>query len=143
MSKSVKIGVFVLGPLDHSPRMLNHACSFAANTNCKVDFVGYEGTSMPKDLPEISLIHIDNSLINKLKLLPRVFYLVYAILRILIQIWQLFSILVRADHDVILVQNPPCIPILLVMVIYKSIRRLMGRHIELIVDWHNYGYTIM
>jgi len=45
-----KIGVFVLGPLDRSPRMLNHAISLAEFTKFKVDFIGYEGSSMPQKL---------------------------------------------------------------------------------------------
>ena len=42
-----KIAVFVLGPLDRSPRMLNHVISLAEFTKLKVDFIGYEGSSLP------------------------------------------------------------------------------------------------
>ena len=48
----MKIGVFVLGPLDRSPRMLNHAVSLAEFTKLQVDFVGYQGSSMPQKLKQ-------------------------------------------------------------------------------------------
>ena len=45
-----RIGVFVMGALDQSPRMLNHALSLAEFTELEIDFIGYEGTSMPAKL---------------------------------------------------------------------------------------------
>jgi len=90
VNKPKSIGVFVLGPLDRSPRMLNHAISLAEFTKMKVDFVGYKGSSMPKKLEEhqnqLSLVYIDTTIIDAIKGLPRVFYLLYAVLRIVIQV---------------------------------------------------------
>lgn len=37
-------------------------------------------------------------------------------------------------------QNPPCIPLLLVLVILKVTGLSKSK---LIIDWHNYGYSIM
>ena len=51
-----KIGVFVLGPLDHSPRMLNHTFSLAEFTKFQVDFVGYRGSSMTSRVQEFDNI---------------------------------------------------------------------------------------
>ena len=48
----MKIAVVVLGPLDRSPRMLNHVTSLAENTKLQVDFIGYQGSSMPKKLED-------------------------------------------------------------------------------------------
>jgi hypothetical protein len=45
-----RIGVFVLGPLDRSPRMLNHTFSLAEFTDLQVEFIGYQGSSMPQKL---------------------------------------------------------------------------------------------
>ena len=123
------IGVFVLGPLDRSPRMLNHAISLADFTKLKVDFIGYRGSSMPKKLEnvKVNLVYIDTTIIDYLKKMPRIFYLVYAILRILIQIVQLFYILVKGNYDHILVQNPPCVPILMVIVVYRWLQIVFCR----------------
>lgn len=71
IGKHKKIGVFVLGPLDRSPRMLNHTLSLGEFTQFQVDFIGYKGSSMPGKLAlyedRISLVYIDTGLIDKLK----------------------------------------------------------------------------
>lgn len=57
-------------------------------------------------------------------------------------IWQaitlLFTLLIIRRADVLLVQNPPAIPSLVVCWIYKLCIRC-----KLVVDWHNYAHTIM
>lgn len=41
-------------------------------------------------------------------------------------------------------QNPPCIPIMMVITIYRwSQKILFIEPTKLVIDWHNYGYTIM
>ncbi len=89
MSSQKSIGVFVLGPLDRSPRMLNHALSLAKLTKFRVDFVGYQGPSMPPNLVQngVNPVFISTSIIDSLKKMPKIFYIVYAILRILIQLF--------------------------------------------------------
>jgi hypothetical protein len=66
MNKQKSIGVFVLGPLDRSPRMLNHTISLAEFTKLKIDFIGYEGSSLPKRMAdykeEINVVYIDTTL---------------------------------------------------------------------------------
>ena len=138
----------MLGPLDHSPRMLNHACSIAANTSYRVDFVGYRGGSMPKKLEEygdqLQLVYINTTIIDTLKRLPRAFYLFYAILRIVIQVLQLFWLVYSGSYDQIIMQNPPCVPILFVVTVYRWFQLIFcSSQTKLIIDWHNYGYTIM
>jgi beta-1,4-mannosyltransferase len=49
----------------------------------------------------------------------------------------LFFLLARG-YDYILIQNPPCMPLLLVTVLIRTFSRT-----RLIVDWHNYGFSIM
>ena len=43
-----RIAVVVMGDLDRSPRMINHALSIANNTDYSVDLVGYKGNSLPE-----------------------------------------------------------------------------------------------
>ena len=52
MTKQQRIGVFVMGSLDRSPRMLNHTLSLAEFTNFDIDFIGYKGSSMPAKLDQ-------------------------------------------------------------------------------------------
>lgn len=86
---------------------------------------------------------IGTGLIDQLKTLPRIFYLFYVIMRIVIQVCQLFHIIWSNSLDQVIVQNPPCVPVLAVLVFYKTICGLIGSRFVLIVDWHNYGYTIL
>jgi len=73
----------------------------------KVEFIGYRGTSMPARLKEfreqIKILHINTDLIDKLKEMPKIFYLLYAALRILIQIWQLLMLMIQGNYDVLLI----------------------------------------
>lgn len=72
--------------------------------------------------------------------LPKVLYLLYALLRILFQVLQLCYVFLSESYDYILVQNPPCVPLLFVLALLKTLR--LNRS-TLIIDWHNYGYSIM
>ena len=72
--------------------------------------------------------------------MPKVLYLLYAILRILFQIFQLCYIFLSESYDYILVQNPPCVPLLFVLAALKTLK--LNRS-TIIIDWHNYGYSIM
>ena len=119
--KNQKIGVFVLGPIDRSPRMLNHSISLSQFTNLKVDFVGYQGSDIPNQLKQnnVNVVLINTSIIDVLKGLPKVLYLFYAIIRIILQVTQLFYMLLVGNYDYILMQNPPCVPLMSVIVIYR------------------------
>lgn len=46
-NNSPRCAVVVLGDLDRSPRMLNHALSLATLTDYEVDMIGYRGNSLP------------------------------------------------------------------------------------------------
>ena len=139
--KNNKIAVLVLGPLDRSPRMLNHAVSFAENMECTVRFIGYMGSCKKPakvlELDNLSLVYMWTPY-DMLKNLPRVFYLFYAVVRIVCQIYQLLIMLYFEDFGTIIVQNPPNIPTFFVLFLLKQFRE-----VSIIVDWHNYGYSIM
>jgi len=72
--------------------------------------------------------------------MPKALYLLYAVLRILFQVLQLCFVFLSEHYDYILVQNPPCIPVLFVLALLKTLR--LSRS-EIIIDWHNYGYSIL
>ena len=97
---------------------------------------------MPEEVEsnkKIRVRYLSTKLIDSLRKLPKILYLLYAILRIIIQIVQMVCIL-SSSYEYVIVQNPPCIPLLLVCVIMKKVKR---NKMKLIIDWHNYGYSIL
>jgi beta-1,4-mannosyltransferase len=132
--------------------MLNHALAACESlgTNWEVDLIGYQGSSLPDKIlqePRIHPRYISVSCVNALRSLTRIpkcrflFFTLYALLRIIYQVIQLLYILwLSQSYDAILIQNPPCMPLLLVCVLTRLLR--CGRT-KLIIDWHNYGFSIM
>ena len=98
--------------------------------------------------PNIATCELSTSIIDVLRRMPRLFYLLYAVLRMTIQTLQLFyQLFVRKRFDYILVQNPPCVPLLSVCAVVKLLSKCCccrrGGRTQIIIDWHNYGFTIM
>ena len=48
--------------------------------------------------------------------------------------------LLSEHYDYVLMQNPPCVPLLFVLAMLKTCR--LSRS-QIIIDWHNYGYSIL
>ena len=96
--QKARIAVVVLGDLDRSPRMCNHALS-AAESGCfrQVTLIGYSGQSQGIDALPVSIRNnpiirarfMSTWLVDKLRSLPKFLYLLYALLRIIIQCLQL------------------------------------------------------
>ncbi|ESN99850.1 hypothetical protein HELRODRAFT_101462 [Helobdella robusta] len=129
--------VIVLGDVGRSPRMQYHALSLAQK-GFQVLFFGFAGSTPHRDVlynKSIQLVHLLPT--------PEVFKKLPSSLSFVAKvIWQslvLFTCLTfyrRPSH--VLIQNPPAIPTILVSLIAC---RLRGS--RLIIDWHNYGYSIM
>ena len=131
--------VVVLGDLGRSPRMCNHALSLA-NEGFSVTLLGYAGSSLKSEVTNHTSIHVKTmhqfpSSLNKT--LPRL--LCYA-LKVL---WQTVLLLCALPFftgpDFILLQNPPTIPPLVVSYFYT----FFHPGCKLVLDWHNYGFSIM
>ncbi|XP_014671372.1 PREDICTED: chitobiosyldiphosphodolichol beta-mannosyltransferase-like [Priapulus caudatus] len=139
-SEGRKVGrvcVVVLGDVGHSPRMQYHALSLARE-GFQVDLVGYGGSRPHEDLLDNKgiQIHTMRSPPEFRAYMPRL--MSYAA-KVLWQIMALFFTLIllkRPSH--ILVQNPPAIPSLAVVWIVSCMRKS-----AMIIDFHNYGYTIL
>jgi beta-1,4-mannosyltransferase len=135
--------VIVLGDIGRSPRMQNHAIEIVNQTKHNVYFVGYHENRAHRsieDNPRIRIIPISTFLINILRKLPRFLYLIYALFRIIIQIFQISWILIfkMRNLDYLIVQDPPCVPVISTVVIICFLKRT-----KVIVDFHNYGFTIL
>jgi len=133
--------VLVLGDIGRSPRMQYHAMSLADH-GYRVHLVGYGGAKPPDRLVSNPHIRLHN-LPTPWKLpesSARALFLAYAPFKVLYQVlvlvWTLLFVLPRPS--VLLVQNPPAIPTLAVARLICALRRS-----RLVVDWHNYGYTIL
>ncbi|XP_040295837.1 chitobiosyldiphosphodolichol beta-mannosyltransferase isoform X1 [Bufo bufo] len=128
--------VLVLGDLGRSPRMTYHALSLVRN-GFSVTLAGFRETEPHKDVvdhPKIKIHQLSD--FRALKVGPRVLRYV---LKVTVQAFQLFWELLKIDPpSFILLQNPPGLPAIAVTWFFCLLRRC-----QLIIDWHNYGYTIM
>lgn len=132
------ISIFVLGDLGHSPRMCYHALSFS-RLGYAVNLCGYLETEPPAtilDDPNVDIIPI--RVVHNTRKLP---YLLFAMVKILRQIGQLWHILGQVPGCLhIMLQNPPALPLLAILLVYI---RVCSPHTKLIIDWHNLNYLIL
>ncbi|MEE6498462.1 hypothetical protein FKM82_003110 [Ascaphus truei] len=131
-----RVCVLVLGDLGRSPRMTYHALSLARH-GFNVSLAGFRETDPHRDVLCHERIKIHPvSDFRMLKVGPRVFQ--YGV-KVTVQAAQLFYILLKIDPpSYILLQNPPGLPSIAVTWWVCVLRRS-----RLIIDWHNYGYSIM
>ncbi|RAL66966.1 hypothetical protein DID88_007747 [Monilinia fructigena] len=107
----------------------------------RVDLIGYQESELPAGLTDNPLITI-----VPLPLPPPVLrdgslpFFFAGPCKVLWQIWTLFVILFYTTKPArwLLVQNPPSIPTFFIAYI-----ACIFRNTHLIIDWHNYGWTIL
>ncbi len=103
--------------------------------------VGYADSAPPLHIsnhPQITIRGIPPPW--KLPRSPKLLYLLLAPLAALSRMFALLIVMLGAGvTGIILVQNPPSIPTLLVARVVTWLWSGAG----LVIDWHNYGYTIM
>ncbi|KAI3405549.2 ALG1 [Candida oxycetoniae] len=131
--------IFVLGDLGHSPRMCYHALSFS-QLEYNVNLCGYvETRPLDKIVDDINIEITPIEVVKNSENLP---FVLFAAKKIILQVSQVARILYkyRDDTDFVMIQNPPSIPILLVVIFFKI---LADRQLKIIIDWHNLNYTIL
>ncbi|EFJ50907.1 hypothetical protein VOLCADRAFT_57730 [Volvox carteri f. nagariensis] len=131
--------VIVLGDFGRSPRMQYHTVSLSRQTLTDVHVVAYGGAAPLQELVSASNVHIHNvvELPLWLQRLPRVLFLVLKVLyQLLGLLWMMLIQLPSPGH--ILMQNPPAIPTMAVCWLAALRHRA-----KLVIDWHNYGYSIL
>eukprot|EP00941_MAST-03F_sp_MAST-3F-sp1_P002255 g2255.t1 len=132
------VAVVVMGDVGHSPRMQYHCISLARAGSC-VTLIGLGESQCTAEVES-------NQMIRKLLLSPfpmsrrKYPFLLWAPLKVLHQTYQLLrALLVDIDRpDAILVQVPPSLPLLFVVFFVSHVRPC-----RVVVDWHNFGYTIL
>ncbi|KAJ8253973.1 hypothetical protein COCON_G00205850 [Conger conger] len=128
--------VLVLGDIGRSPRMQYHAISLSKH-GYNVSFVGFLGTKPHQDVLGNERIKIIP--ISELKGLTAGPKILRYVTKVILQSLQLFYVLVKIDApSYVLKQNPPGLPGIAVTWLVCLLRGS-----KFIIDWHNYGYTIM
>lgn len=135
------VQIVVLGDIGRSPRMQYHALSIAKHGG-RVDLVGYVESEVHPDVLANRLIKVVpiSPFPKALQTSNTLLFVATAPLKVLWQIWSLYSALgYRAKpRKWMMVQNPPSIPTLAVAQFVCFIRNT-----KLVIDWHNFGYSIL
>ncbi|KAJ8104968.1 hypothetical protein OPT61_g10466 [Boeremia exigua] len=135
------VQIVVLGDIGRSPRMQYHALSIAKHGG-RVFLIGYQESEIHPDIVSSPLIEVvplvpaPSSLRSSSKLL----FPIVAPLKVLWQVRSLYRALCYRTQPArwMLVQNPPSIPTLAVASLVCFIRNT-----QLVIDWHNFGYSIL
>ncbi|RDH31620.1 chitobiosyldiphosphodolichol beta-mannosyltransferase [Aspergillus welwitschiae] len=135
------VQILVLGDIGRSPRMQYHALSVARNGG-QVDMIGYHESDVHPEIsshPRISIVALPPHP-SCLQTSNKLLFLLFGPLKVLFQIVCLFWILAYRAKPAkwLLVQNPPSIPTLAIASLVCFLR-----HTKLLIDWHNFGYTIL
>jgi len=135
----MRVVVAVLGDLGRSPRMLYHALSLA-DSDADVELVGYRESELPAAVaahPRIRVwaLRAEDSIRAR-----GVGFVARGVWRVVRQGAALARLLMRRvpAPDVVLVQNPPALPMLAVALVAARVRRA-----RLVVDWHNFGWSML
>ena len=122
--------------------MQYHALSIARR-EVQVDLIGYLESDIHPDIlanPVVIKVHPLDPTPEYLKTKDNRLFVLYGPLKVLFQIWTLWIILGYRTRPArwLLVQNPPSIPALFVAHVICFLR-----HTRLVIDWHNFGYSIL
>ena len=135
------VQVVVLGDIGRSPRMQYHALSIASHGG-RVKFIGYVDSEVHPEIQASRFITVVpiSPFPKQLQTKNKVLFVSLAPLKILWQIVSLYHALGYRTEVCkwTLVQNPPSIPTLAVAQFVCFFRRT-----KLVVDWHNFGYSIL
>jgi beta-1,4-mannosyltransferase len=136
----MRVTIVVLGDLGNSPRMQYHALALAT-TLAEVDLIGYAGAPLPDRIaahPHIR-VHRLRAPARLGPQAPSALFVAHAAWRIAV-LWvrSLWLLIAARRPDIVLVQNPPAIPTLLVALAAARLRAA-----KMIIDWHNYGYAML
>ncbi|XP_041634486.1 chitobiosyldiphosphodolichol beta-mannosyltransferase [Cheilinus undulatus] len=131
-----RVCVMVLGDLGRSPRMQYHSLSLSKH-GFTVTFVGFLDSKPHQDVLKQEKIKIHP--ITEVKGLRGGPKLLTYVTKVILQVVQLLYVLLRMETQAhILMQNPPGLPSIAVAWFVSVLRGS-----RFIIDWHNYGYTIM
>ena len=140
--KANRVQILVLGDIGRSPRMQFHALSIAKHGG-SVDLVGYVESDVHPDItanPTSIRIHAIKPVPKLLTTSSKKLFILQGPAKVLFQMWFIWMALgyrTKAARTM-LVQTPPSIPTLFMAQVLCFLR-----HTRLVVDWHNFGHTIL
>lgn len=128
--------VIVLGDIGRSPRMQNH-CTSLTEHGYTVELCGYLESKPNQEILDDSRIRIYKMTPFPEIPLPRVLKYIFKIF------WSILSMLIVFNRvlykpDMVILQNPPGIPALMMCFFYCKIKS-----VKFVIDWHNYTWSIM
>ncbi|XP_023124033.2 chitobiosyldiphosphodolichol beta-mannosyltransferase [Amphiprion ocellaris] len=131
-----RVCVLVLGDIGRSPRMQYHALSLSKH-GYQVTFVGFLDSKPHQDvLNEEKIQIVPIAEVKGVRAGPKI--LTY-VSKVFLQSLQLLFVLLTMElQSQILMQNPPGLPGIAVAWFVCVLRGS-----RLVIDWHNYGFTIM
>jgi beta-1,4-mannosyltransferase len=140
--RPLRVAVLVLGDLGRSPRMQYHALALA-DSIAHVDLIGYRGVAPLRAIlnhAHIQCHSLPDADFAGRHSLPRLLFLAVALLRMLRHGLRLLWLLLRTVQSphYLVVQTPPAFPTLLIA---WAAARL--RSARLVIDWHNFGYSML
>ncbi|KAI2620804.1 glycosyltransferase family 33 protein [Xylaria nigripes] len=139
ISNLISVQILVLGDIGRSPRMQYHALSIARHGG-DVHLVGYHESPPHPDLLTSSRVTIHPLASPPRFLRSSIPFLIAGPLKVLWQVASLIHVLgyTTPASTWLLVQNPPSIPTLAIALLVSVLRNT-----RLMIDWHNYGWTIL
>ncbi|XP_068605502.1 chitobiosyldiphosphodolichol beta-mannosyltransferase [Brachionichthys hirsutus] len=130
-----RVCVLVLGDIGRSPRMQYHALSLSEH-GYHVTFVGFLESRPHQDVLSRETIRIVPIADVRGVLGPE---LIRYVTKVILQFLQLLLVLLTMEtQSQVLLQNPPGLPGIAAVWLVHVLRGS-----RFIIDWHNYGYTIM
>lgn len=152
-TQPLHVAVIVMGDVGRSPRMQYHAESLLAQ-GFIVSLIGYTGEQLIPSLQEASItdrLHAIRFSTSSPKYLRRILplYFLWRLLSLVGGLMWALWIAVPSNNDtppvdVLLVQNPPAIPLLAISHLYCRFQSFFQRHATaLVIDWHNLGYSML
>ncbi|KAL8800127.1 MAG: hypothetical protein Q9182_005400 [Xanthomendoza sp. 2 TL-2023] len=128
-SIETRVQVVVLGDIGRSPRIQYHALSIAKNGGF-VDLIGYSGSEVHPDIESDTRITVHNIAIKPafLRTNSRWLFLLSAPFKVIFQALSLYYTLAY--------RTPPAKWLLVQIICFI-------RNTRLIIDWHNFGYSIL
>lgn len=132
--KTKNVCIVVLGDIGRSPRMQYHSLSLA-ELGHTVDVIGYGETEPMHEIKKSPSIYY-HYLVAPPTIPQRLINYVFK------TIWQalnlIFLLVIARKPDILIVQNPPAIPALVICWLFSIISRC-----KFVIDWHNYACSIM
>lgn len=124
--------VVVVGDIGRSPRMQYHCCSLLKH-GYKVNIVGYVESTPIAEISGNENVHVEG-----LAPCPSQNYIVKTLWVACTLWWILFRLLILKKSHILLYQNPPAVPGILIAYFLC----IFGR-CKFIIDWHNYTHSIL